>query len=239
MKSSVMPSTSQAVLVHGLGSTFETDWRRSGWTDVLGSVGYSSIEIDLPGHNGVDPRLDPATHLLDTISSSGGGYVDAIGYSAGAGVVVAAAARQPFLFRRIVLLAIGDSAFERREPGFSELADALECQTSDGDSVTMLIRLAARSAGNDIASVAEFVRCMPALPKIASLERVMIPTLILSGTCDFAGPATKLASALPQSRLVSLPRVDHARTLSDFTALHEAVQFLSEPQVRSQEPSTD
>ena len=43
------PPTS-IVLLHGFASTFDHNWRQTGWVDILADFGCEVPEIDLPGH---------------------------------------------------------------------------------------------------------------------------------------------------------------------------------------------
>ncbi len=52
------------------------------------------------------------------------------------------------------------------------------------------------------------------------------PTLIVIGANDFAGPAEPLQELLPNSRLVTLPRVDHFATPESFGFFDAALEFL-------------
>ena len=47
------------LLVHGLASSFEHNWRTTGWVDILGEEGREIIGVDLPGH-GTSSAQDPA-----------------------------------------------------------------------------------------------------------------------------------------------------------------------------------
>jgi pimeloyl-ACP methyl ester carboxylesterase len=40
------------LLVHGLASSFEHNWRATGWVDILADEGRTALGMDLPGHGG-------------------------------------------------------------------------------------------------------------------------------------------------------------------------------------------
>ena len=44
------------VLLHGFASSFDHNWRQTGWVDILSDFDCSAPEIDLPNH-GSSPRL--------------------------------------------------------------------------------------------------------------------------------------------------------------------------------------
>ena len=52
------------------------------------------------------------------------------------------------------------------------------------------------------------------------------PTLVVLGENDFAGPAGPLVDALPDARLVTLPRTDHFATPKDFRFMDAALDFI-------------
>src|SRR6266550_2973137 len=97
------------LLVHGFASSAEHNWRQPGWLDLLADCGRETIAVDLPGHGTVSPAgpkpADPAgyqeveAHVAASVE--GREPVDAIGFSAGAHVLLRLAADQPGLFRRL------------------------------------------------------------------------------------------------------------------------------------------
>ena len=68
----------------------------------------------------------------------------------------------------------------------------------------------------------------PAGPSVTAddLAKVAIPTLVVIGDRDPAGPGEPLADALPDARLVTLPGVDHFSTPKSFGAIDAALEFL-------------
>ena len=99
------------LLVHGFASSAEHNWRHPGWLDLLADCGRETIAIDLPGHGTAPKPADPAgyqgveAHVAAAVE--GRGPLDAIGFSAGAHVLLRLAADQPGTFRRLALLGIG------------------------------------------------------------------------------------------------------------------------------------
>jgi len=49
---------------------------------------------------------------------------------------------------------------------------------------------------------------------------------VVLGENDFAGPADPLVEALPDARLVALPRTDHFATPKDFRFMDAAFDFV-------------
>ena len=93
------------LLVHGFASSAEHNWRHPGWLDLLADCGRETIAIDLPGHGTAPKPADPAgyqgveAHVAAAVE--GREPVDAIGFSAGAQVLLRLAADQPGTFRRL------------------------------------------------------------------------------------------------------------------------------------------
>src|SRR5882757_2252811 len=97
------------ILINGMGSNFDSQWRRNGWVDKLEAAGRTVIGVDLPGHGTAKDAVerDAADLLLDEAAKHG--PVDAIGFSAGAWALLLAASEQPNSFGRIVVLAAADN----------------------------------------------------------------------------------------------------------------------------------
>src|SRR4030081_1949707 len=89
------------ILVNGMGSNFDSLWRRNGWVDKLAAAGRTAIGVDLPGHGASKDAVgrDAADLILDEAAKHGS--VDAIGFSAGAWALLLAASEAPNLFEGI------------------------------------------------------------------------------------------------------------------------------------------
>jgi pimeloyl-ACP methyl ester carboxylesterase len=214
------------LLVHGLASSFEHNWRATGWVDILGDEGRQVIGVDLPGHGtraAQDPlALSPAEAVLAALG--GRAVADAVGFSAGGHALLAAAARSPQRFRRIAVLGVGDP--RPADTGDAILA-GLEAAEEPTDPTAQVIRRLADSAGNDRHAVAAYYRSRPAWPAPAELARIEIPVLVVLGERDFAAPADRLLAALPDARLVTLRDVDHFATPSDYGCIDAVTGFLA------------
>jgi pimeloyl-ACP methyl ester carboxylesterase len=220
------------VLVHGFASSFAHGWEQNGWTDLLADADRKVLRIDLPGHGTSPATTDPTAYadvegaLAEAIAPHA--PIDAVGFSTGARLLLGLAAEDPARFRKLVVIGIGDNLFrpEDREP----LAQALESGPDGGVAaedvgVQLFVRLA-RTAGNDPAALAAFLR-RPARPLTdGDLARVTCPVLVVLGDRDFSGPADRLVAALPDAELVVLRNVDHFAAPRDFNCISRSLAFI-------------
>ena len=229
MPNSTLPPV---LLVHGIGSSFEHNWQRTGWVDILGLDDRTAVGYELPGHGGSTTPLDgdaAVRELTELVASHG--LVDAVGFSAGAMLLARVAAAAPGAFRRLVLLGIGDHSWgagEARDSGALDLAAALESDTEHEDPRVRIFQRLARSAGNDPVHVAGYLRTAPSLPPPDQLAAVTCPTLIVVGERDAVGPADRLAAAFADARAVVLPGVDHMATTTDVRCQDRVSRFLAD-----------
>src|SRR5215217_1301469 len=91
------------VLVHGWGGSFQTTWRQSGFTELLGHG-------EAPKPHDPAAYADMTTRIVDVLPDR---PVDIVGFSLGAMTTLRLATRRPELFQRIVLSGIGRNVFER------------------------------------------------------------------------------------------------------------------------------
>ena len=216
------------LLVHGFASSAEHNWRRPGWLDLLAEAGRETIAVDLLGHGRA-----PRPSLPGGLRGGGGNVaaaigdrepVDAIGFSAGAQVLLRLAADQPGRFRRLALLGIGARALERGDP--EPIIAALEADPDPENVHGMVFRRLAEGLGNDRAALIAFLRRPQRPPSAAELARITGPVLVVLGDQDPAGPGDGLVAALPGARLVTLRGVDHFGTPSDVRCMQAVLDFL-------------
>ena len=219
------------LLVHGFASSAEHNWRRPGWLDLLAEAGRETIAVDLLGHGRAPRPASPAGYeaVEAHVAAAIGDHepVDAIGFSAGAQVLLRLAADQPDRFRRLALLGIGARAFERGDP--EPIIAALEGLRDDPDPENvhgMVFRRLAEGPGNDPAALIAFLRRPQRPPSAAELARITGPVLVVLGDQDPAGPGDGLVAALPGARLVTLRGVDHFGTPSDVRCMQAVLDFL-------------
>lgn len=218
------------MLVHGFASSFERNWREPGWVDLLRDEGRQVIGLDLLGHGQAPRPRDPAAYasleqsVITAIPPAG--QVDAVGFSLGAQLLLRAAAAVPDRFRRIVVAGTGDGIFGRTDP--EPVARAVESGQAEAEAGPAAAALAhfALAPGNDPAALAACLRRPHAPLTEAELAAIRAPVLIVLGDRDFAGPADRLAAALPDARRATLPGTDHFGTPRDFRFVAAALDFL-------------
>ena len=219
------------LLVHGFASSAEHNWRHPGWLDLLADCGRETIAVDLPGHGTAPKPADPASyqkveaHVAAAVQ--GREPLDAIGFSAGAHVLLRLAADQPGTFRRLALLGIGRGVLEPADP--EPIVAALTGEPDPENVVGMVFRRLADGPGNDRAALVAFLR-RPQRPLTpADLARVTAQVLVVLGDQDPAGTLTRgdgLVAALPDARLVTLRGVDHFGTPADVRCMQAVLGFL-------------
>ena len=213
------------LLVHGFASSAEHNWRHPGWLDLLADCGRETIAVDLPGH-GTAPKPAGYENVEGHVAAAVAGRepVDAIGFSAGARVLLRLAADQPGTFRRLALLGIGRGVLEPADP---EPIVAALTGAPDPENVTgMVFRRLADGLGNDRDALIAFLR-RPQRPLTqADLARTAAQVLVVLGDQDPAGPGDGLVAALPDARLVTLRGVDHFGTPADVRCMQAVLGFL-------------
>jgi len=132
-------------LVHGFTSSFEHNWRRTGWVDILADEGRDVIEIDMLGHGRSDKPTDPRP--TSTWTSCGAalaphGLVDAVGFSAGGELLLRLMVRDPGRFGRVVLLGVGDTVFSEKDSA----APLIAALTGDDEPAEITLRVFQRLA---------------------------------------------------------------------------------------------
>jgi pimeloyl-ACP methyl ester carboxylesterase len=216
------------VLVHGLASSFEHNWRQPGWVDLLADAGREVIPVDLLGHGTAPSPHDPAAYadlgarVREALPTDRA--VDAVGFSLGARVLLEAAAQAPQEFRRLVVGGVGANLLT--EPDYEPLARALESgDVGAPGGLGLFVRFAAGS-GDDPRALAALLRHPRPALSADQLRGVTCPVLVVLGDRDFAGPAGPLVDALPDGRMRILRGVDHFATPRDVGFIDAALRFL-------------
>ena len=219
------------LLVHGFASSAEHNWRRPGWLDLLADCGRETIAVDLPGHGTApkpadpgDPAGDQGVEAYVATAVQGREPLDAIGFSAGAHVLLRLAADQPGTFRRLALLGIGRGVLEPADP--EPIVAALTREPDPENVSGMVFRRLADGLGNDRDALVAFLRRPQRPLTAADLARVAAQVLVVLGDQDPACPGDGLVAALPDARLVTLRGVDHFGTPADVRCMQAVLGFL-------------
>jgi pimeloyl-ACP methyl ester carboxylesterase len=217
------------LLIHGFGSSFEHGWKQTGWPDLLSEAGREVIGVDLLGHGGAQKPHDPAAYAdveaLVAAAIADRPQVDVVGFSAGAAVALRLLSDTPDRFRKAALMGIGDGILHPQTA--NPIADAVERGASPDDGESVVFQRLVEQRGNDRAALVAFLRRESRPLMAADLARITCPVLVVVGDRDFNHPAGELASALPNSRLVTLRGVDHFATPADYRAMDAVLTFLA------------
>jgi pimeloyl-ACP methyl ester carboxylesterase len=219
------------VLAHGVGSSYRHNWVDTGWTDIIEDLGRDPIGFELPGHgDSGGPPLAPGESVATRVERALAGHpvVDAVGFSAGAAALLAAACADPGRFRRLALLGLGDAALEPRAGRGEQLASVIEAPDEPSDLTQRVFWRLLETSGNSRANVAAYLRAEPARITPDAVGAITSPVLLVLGERDFAAPAGRLLSLLPDATLVTLPRIDHFATTSDFGCIEAVTRFLTQ-----------
>ena len=221
--------TPPVVLVHGPGTSFELTWGTNGWVDLLGDEGREAIGVDLLGH-GAAPKPhevsaydDLGARVLEALPE--GGQVDAIGFSLGAKTLLKVVAAHPDRFRSLIVAGVGANLF--RSDDMSAVVDAVRNGDDGGNPVLGYFSGLAQLPGNDREALAACMANGGGRVGAEELAAVGCPVLVVLGEHDFVAPADQLVEALPDARVVTLPRTDHARTPKSFEFIDAALAFLA------------
>jgi pimeloyl-ACP methyl ester carboxylesterase len=218
------------LLVHGFASSAEHNWRQPGWLDLLAEAGRETVAVDLLGHGRAPRPASPADYesVESRVAAEITGYelVDAVGFSAGAHVLLRLAAAEPQRFRRLALLGIGAGVLAGSSSGADAIIAALEGEPDPEDIHGVVFRRLADGMGNDRAALVAFLR-RPQRPLAdGDLARISCPVLIVLGDKDPAGPGEPLVAALSDAQLVTLRGADHFGTPADVRCMQAVLRFL-------------
>jgi pimeloyl-ACP methyl ester carboxylesterase len=217
------------VLLHGFAASSSSTWESSGWTAILEEAGHQPFGIDLLGH-GTAPRPHEASayaHVEDLVAEAlPEGPVDALGFSAGARVLLSLAAADPHRFRRLIIAGVGANLFIDMDR--SSIIDAIRHEPDPADATGQHFHRLARAPGNAPMALAAYMERKEPRLNAGVRAEVVAPTLVVLGERDFAGPADPLMEALPNARLEILPGTDHFATPKDLRLIDLTLDFLGD-----------
>lgn len=224
------------LLVHGFASSFDMNWKRNGWVDLLRDANREVIAVDLLGHGTAPKPHDPAAYtelelrVLEALPDDGS-VVDAVGFSLGAVTLVRAIGRAPERFGKVVLAGIGNQNMQKGdpEPVARAIEGGLESIGDDDGEAGKLARAFAQFAvngQNDEKALAACIRRPVGPLTVDELAKVTQETLLVVGDKDFVCPPEPVLHALPNARLATLRNVDHFGTPQNFGFIDVALEFL-------------
>jgi pimeloyl-ACP methyl ester carboxylesterase len=223
------------VFVHGWAGSFRRTWDETGVAQLVRDLGRDVVGCDLPGH-GESGRVvsvsdaDLRGTLFNCVAATGSPRVIGVGFSLGALTLLGAAVEQPGIFDRIVLAGIGDKVMQNHDDAQTRrIIAGVRGDADPGDVTARVFGRFARDPGNDPDSlVAVLERTRRAPFTNSELATLPMPVLVAIGDADFEHPADGLASAIPHSRIVNLPGIDHFRTPESFPFIDALLDFLAE-----------
>lgn len=225
------------VLVHGFASSLHGNWRATGIAEALQKSGRRVVALDCRGHGRSGKPHDPeayggakmADDVIALMDHLGIQQADLMGYSMGGGISASLLVRHPERFKSVILAGIGDAMLSGgpRRQGLAEgmeAADASEVQ----DATARGFREFAERSGNDLGALAAMQRSARATLDAAKLAEVRLPVLVLIGAEDtLAGPADRLAAAIPGARFRIVPG-DHLSVFAQPDYTTAVLTFLGE-----------
>lgn len=209
-------ATSPVLMIHSFLSSGAVDWPPDRWANPLAQRGHSVIAPDLPAH-GASGAVDGAdavslAALVDALAALLDRPADVVGYSLGARIAWALAARYPDRVRRLVLggLSPMDPFAVLDYPAARAFAATGE---QPSDPMTAMIAGAVVGAGGDVASRLNFMQGLSRDPFDPAGEAPSCPTLFVLGDDDQIAAGIEDLAKARGDRLVRVPG-DH------FAALH-------------------
>ena len=197
------------LLLHGFGSSFDMNWRATGWPRALETAGRRVIGPDLRGHGGSAKPTDSGLYLpehfvadlLRLLDELGLPSVDVVGYSMGSRLAWALALTAPERVRRMVLGGFGP--------------------------VDHVFRTVGGLPGNDPEALAACARGQAADPFTVEPRPEGVPILLVAGAKDTVAEGAADLAASCEGVFVEIPGRDHANAVSSRVFKQAAVDFLA------------
>lgn len=218
------------LLIHGLASTHATTWVNFGWEELLADAGYDVVPFGLPGHgNGSGDVLSSADEVQNAVRTTAmkSGARAAMGFSAGAVLLMHASIAAPALFETRVHLGIGDGAFGASRHHLQGRAKVLAAGGEGEDHWSQTIVRSARRSGLDMTEIAKYLGESLPPPPMAELAELSGRSLFVVGGDDPSGPLDELARSVPNVSTRIIADCDHFRTTANPHTMREVVTFLN------------
>ncbi len=221
-------------LLHGFAADHRVNWVVPGVVEALEAKGYRVIAPDARGHGQSDKPHDPASYggdamvhdvqaLMDHLQVAS---VHVVGYSMGSLTSARLVPQEPRA-RSLILGGVGGRlGAVRRSANRTGVADALETDdpSTIADPVARAFRKFADLTGADRLALAAIQRAP--MGDAAELDRIAVPTLVLTGDRDIlVGPPDELAALIPCAR-VQVILGDHLGAVNDPAFPASIVDFI-------------
>lgn len=215
------------LLLHGFGSSFDMNWRATGWPRALETAGRRVIGPDLRGHGGSAKPTDSGLYLpehfvadlLRLLDELGLPSVDVVGYSMGSRLAWALALTAPERVRRMVLGGFGPvdalAGLDEGEPG------------TGNTPFDHVFRTVGGLPGNDPEALAACARGQAADPFTVEPRPEGVPILLVAGAKDTVAEGAADLAASCEGVFVEIPGRDHANAVSSRVFKQAAVDFLA------------
>jgi pimeloyl-ACP methyl ester carboxylesterase len=230
------------VLVHGWGMAAQRCWVDTGWVDALAET-RRVVLLDVRGHGRSDRPLTPGSYTYRAMSADVVQVLDELdietadlfGYSMGSFIGAALLGSHAERFTSMVLGGIGDETVESAA-ACTRIADAL--RADDPATVTdPLGRLYRAFVDADpacdrealaIAALDMWPDGHPVDVGGPGLRDADVPVLIVNGADDhpYVDTAHRLASALRDATVVTIPNTNHLTALTDARFREAVLDFL-------------
>ncbi|MDC0739377.1 alpha/beta fold hydrolase [Cognatishimia sp. SS12] len=220
------------VFLHGMTSSGARDWPAQHWADICVRGGRPAHVFDLPAHGNSAEVTAPDAVSIEKIvdhvialADDAGGTIDLVGYSLGARLAWACAARHPAKIRRLVL-----GGISTRDPlavvDYEAAHQFIDTGVTPADPVTA--RISGLVAGTDMPhSVLHMMQGIGVDRFDPQAESPKGETLFVAGEADpMCTQIEDLCALVPDSQLVRVPG-DHQSALRAPEFQQAALRFLS------------
>lgn len=217
-------------MIHGWAGSFKRTWQEPGIESLLKESGRTVVGIDLLGHGLAEKPHDPAAYSdlsLPIRNAATHQVVDAVGFSLGAIALLHAATLNPHMFRKLMLVGIGDNIFEPHNPDDSDvIISGIDGTAEVDNTLARQFGNYARQSGND----PDALRAMLQRPRGATFTRdnalaITAEVYLIVGDRDFVLPADELATAFKSSKFMLLKNCDHFASTENFSLIDAMLDF--------------
>jgi pimeloyl-ACP methyl ester carboxylesterase len=223
------------ILIHGYFSTAMVNWVRYGHAAKIAARGYRVVMPDLRGHGDNAKPHDASFYPRDVLADDGLALVehleltdyDLAGYSLGARTTVRMLARGVSGAKRAIVAGMGLEGILHTGGRGGHFRNILtNLGKHKPGSAEWLAEAFMKTVGGDPIALLNVLNTFQDTPREA-LERIAIPTLVLTGAEDNDnGSAEALAAALPKGQYVVVPgnhmsavtKPDLGAAMADFLA---------------------